>query len=739
MSEHESYLDPELEEIEQLLKYHSAFKRVKTPTVIQMESTECGAASLSILLSYYGCYLPLEEIRYRCGVTRDGANAYNMITAAKYYHLDIHDYPASLRDLAMVKPPFIIFWKHEHFLVVEGFTKEQVCLNDPATGPRQVSYPDFFKHYSGYVFEAEPMEGFKKQGKPPGFWNLIRERVAVVNGTTYLFLLSTQLILLILALIPTTLTRVFVDELISQRLYYWQNLFLFFMGLIVVLQVVTIVIRETATNRLTKTLVTIFNVDFLDHLFKLPYLFFALRSGSEVVNRVNLNQSISDFITNHLSILVINLFLISIYGIVMFQYDAQIALIGIGAGLSNALVFFLFSRARTNAYNRMQKEVGKSNYIAIDALRNLEFIKCIGSEFFYFARIMGAKIRNISNSQSIYLKDIWLTSISGLISQLALTLLITVGAWHMMAGSLSMGMLLALQMILTGFLAPFNQIVNASMKIQNLKVDMMRINDILKNPTDRMDYRPEDPSLPTHLKGKLEFRNVTFGYNPLDTPMFEELSFKIEPGQKVAFVGKSGAGKSTLLRLLCGLLPPWQGEILYDDQPIHSYTRMQITNSVAWVDQDILIFGGTIRDNLTLWDHEITDKQIEQALKKACMNEVVNQRGLGFDTPLAEEGANLSFGERQRLEIARALLLHPVILMLDEATSALDNQTEREIFRHINASHCTCIMIAHRLSTVQQCDRIYVIDQGRIVQQGTPHELQSISGIYQEMLKYDED
>lgn len=731
----EQITDPK--EIEAILKNGPLAKKVKTPTVIQMQAVECGAASLSIILGYYGRYVTLEELRYQCGVSRDGADAFNIIEAAKFYGLDMKAYNVSLAELSQIKPPFIIWWQNNHMLVVDGFSKNFVNLNDPAVGPREVTYPQFFKNYSGIAFTIEPTENLKKGGQPPKFVNLIKERISQVNPSIFFFLFTIQLILLLFGLIPTTLSRVFVDEVIAQKLFSWKWYFLSFMGLVIILQGTASAIRGIADNRFTRTLATVLTIDFLAHVLRLPYLFFSQRFGSEVINRMSLNNSIANFVTNNLTLSVINLMLIFIYGIVMYQYDKTIALLGVIAAFSNMLLFYSIARSRSNAYSRLQQEMAKSIGVTIDSLQNMEFIKSTGTEAFCFSRIVGSQIKNINNSLTINLKDIWLTSLSALFTQLTSVFLIIIGSIHVMEGLISIGMLLALQMLMNGFLAPFNQIMDFSMNLQTLTIDMMRIDDVMKNPIDPLLLGSKgDSSLPK-LKGKLELSHVKFGYSPFDEPLIADLSIVIEAGQKVAFVGKSGSGKSSIAKLICGLLKPWSGEILYDGSPYGDLSKQQIKKSLAWVDQDILLFSGTIRDNITLWDTKYTDQQIVEATEKASIFSLISNRSQGLDTTLTEGGSNISFGERQRLEIARALLQDPTILILDEATSALDSHTETEIFKNIQKSTCTCIIVAHRLSTVKNCDKICVLDKGTIVQIGTHDELKSVPGIYKELVEFD--
>ncbi|MBA3722260.1 MAG: NHLP family bacteriocin export ABC transporter peptidase/permease/ATPase subunit [Parachlamydiaceae bacterium] len=727
----------------QALKEHlsnsSLRKRVQTPTVIQMEAAECSAAALSIILGYYKRFVPLEELRYRCGVSRDGSDAYNMVEAAKYYGLDANGFQVNFEELDKLKLPFILYWQNNHFVVLEGCGSDFVFINDPATGPRKISYADFFKNYSNVAITAYPTEKFKKGGSPPRFWRLIKKRFADVKLSTIVFLISIQLILIILGLSFPAFSRIFVDQIISQRMLSWKWIFISFMAIIIVLQATSSAMRGYVANRLSRKLSITYSVNFLWHVLRLPLLFFSQRFGGEIINRMNLNTSISEFITNRLSLTIINTILIFIYGLVMYQYDHLIAGIGVLTALLSVGLFRFIARARANAYNRLQQELAKGIGTSIDALQNMEFIKATGTEAFCFSRIIGYKIKNLNNMQNIGKKDIWLNSFSSLFTQLAGIMLLSIGAWRVMDGHLSIGMLLALQMLMASFLAPFNQLLNFSMQIQSLKIDMMRLDDVLNNPLDPLLLKSKNQSnIPVQkLEGKLALDNVTFGYSPLDDPLISNCSIKIEPGQRVAIVGATGSGKSTLARIMSGLFKPWEGTVLYDDIPFMDLSKEQFKNSVAWVDQDVMIFSGSIRDNLTLWNKHIDNDQLVKGAKDALIYETIKKRDQDFDSQLLEAGANLSQGEKQRLEIARALVLNPSILILDEALSALDSQTEGEIFHNIERLACTCVIITHRLSTIKNCDKIYVMEAGKIIQQGSHEELKATPGVYQNLAKFD--
>lgn len=724
----------EIEEIKKHLIYSSLAKRVKTPTVIQMEVVECAAAVLSILLEYYGCFVTLEELRYQCGVSRDGSNAYNLIEAAKHYGMAAEGYRVAIGELPNLKAPFILHWSHNHFVVFEGCDSRGIFINDPATGPRQVTYQEFVKNYSLIAITVFPTRSFKKRGTAPKFWKLLKSRLSYAKGSTFIFLISLQLILVLVGLSFPTLSRIFVDQILSHLRLSWQWIFLGFMLLMILIQTAAKGIQGITTNRSSRRLSTLFSTDFLWHVLRLPFLFFSQRFGGEVINRMNLNEPMVDFINQRLSISLINLSLIFIYGLVMLLYDPMIALVGVGIALSCSLLFFLIARARENAYYRLQQEYAKSVGISMDILQHMEMIKAVGMESSSFSKLINCQIQNFHNKQDIGKKQIWLNATTAFFLQLSAIFLLTFGAWRIMGGYLSTGMLLALQILMASFLAPFNQLINLGINIQSLKIDLLRLNDVLQHkPDPLLQERQQEKMEPTKLKGKLSVENISFGYSPRDNPLLSHLNLSLEPGKKVALVGLTGCGKSTLAKVISGLLSPWSGVIKYDDIPLQKLPREIFIRSVAWIDQEPMIFSGSIQDNLTLWDKRFSEEELEKATTDALFYEVIKGKTFGYQEMLSETGSNLSQGEKQRLEIARALLLNPSLLILDEAMSALEAQAEEKIFQNIKQRECTVLLITHRLNVIQQCDWIYVMDQGQIVQEGMHEQLKNRAGIYQEM------
>ncbi len=712
------------------------FWRKKTPTVIQMEAVECGAAALSIILSYRGRYVPLEELRIECGVSRDGSNALNLIKAAKKYGLEGHGYRLELEDAYHIDSPAIIFWEFNHFLVLEGFGKKGVYLNDPAVGPRRVSYEEFDAGFIGIAILFETTEAFKPGGRPPSITKELFLRLkSVPVPLIYLFLAGLCLILPGLAL--PAFTRVFIDNILISNILSWKFDFLSMMALALVIQGCLTGLQNYFLNRLNGKLALKFSSSFVWHILRLPVAFYTQRYTAEIAYRTNYNNQISQMLTGTLATTFINLILILFYGIIMFQYDVAIAWIGIAAALVNLWMMLLIQRARMDAYARMQQERSKALGNALGGLQYIETIKSTGTESDFFSRFTGYFTKNINAQQEISQKDAILSTFPPFLQSISLMFLLGIGAYRAMKGDLTIGMLIALQTLLVTFLRPVGQFVNFGQLIQQIKIDIGRLNDVLNYPIDKAYQAPAaiDIAAIQKLEGHLEFKDVTFGYSPLSPPLIKKLSFEIKPGERLALVGPTGCGKSTLARLSSGLYFPWSGEILFDGRPLLKIPLQARHRSIASVDQEIFLFSGTIRENLTLWDSTVDEAMILKATKDAKIHEEILARSFGYEALLTQGGTNLSGGQRQRLEIARSLIYHPSLLILDEATSSLDSETEKEISDNLRRRGCSCILIAHRLSTIQDCDEILVLDEGKVVQRGRHDELKTKPGLYQDLVK----
>jgi ATP-binding cassette subfamily C protein len=709
-------------------------KRARTPTVIQMEAVECGAAALAIIMGYYGAFIPLEELRVRCGVSRDGSNALNIVKAARFYGFEGKGIKAEIEDLRTEKFPLIVFWGFQHYVVVEGFGKNKVYINDPAAGPRQVSLEEFDEFYTGIALLFEPTEKFQKTKTPKKLFRLIKERLHDVKEPL-IFLGLCGIGLLFPGLFMPAINQVFFDSVLQQGYLSWvAPIFLLILALTLITFLFTW-LQNRYLNRLNLRLNATFSMEFLWHLIHLPLQFYAQRFSGEVSYRMRLNTSSAKTLTGTLAPTIVNITLIIFYLIVMLSYDKVIATIGIIAAALNLLVLWFINRSRNDAYARMQQELSKSVGFAIGALQNIETIKAAGNEGDFFTRWSGYNTKKLNAQREINVKDVILTSVPTFLQGMAMTALLGIGAWRIIRGDLSVGMLMAMQALMTSFLTPVNQIVFLGNQLQTLKIDVDRLNDVIKNKVDLTYVTPKkEVANEKKLEGYLELKNITFGYSPLDPPLIEDFSFTLKPGQRIAFVGPTGSGKSTLAKLICGLYQPWEGEILYDGININEIPRSVLTNSLGLVDQSVTLFSGTIRENLSLWDSTISEEAMINAGKDASIHDEILMRQGGYDAPVLENGRNFSGGQRQRIEIAKSLVGNPRILVMDEATSTLDSVTEVIISQNVRRRGCTCVMVAHRLSTIRDCDEIIVLDKGKIVQRGSHDQLKSVPGTYQELV-----
>lgn len=714
-------------------------KRVKTPTVIQMEAVECGAASLAIVLAHFGSFIPLEELRVKCGVTRDGSNALNVIKAAKSLGLNAVGFRASdIEELKKQPLPLVVFWEFQHFLVVEGFSDSKVYINDPASGPRKISYKQFDESFTGIAIRFEKTESFQKTKKPKKLINLTLDRLRNVK-IPLIFLALCGFGLLVPNLFVPGASRAFFDNVLGHGIFSQTS---GIVSLIVFLSFLTLgftLFQNRYLNRLNIRLLSVYSFEFVWHLLHLPIQFYAQRYGGEIAYRVALNEKVAKTLTGTLVPTFVNFCLIIFYAVVMFNFDKIIALIGIGAAICNLLTLMMINRSRLDAYARVQQELGKSIGFSIGALQNIESIKAAGNEDDFFSRWAGRIADKVNAEREINAKDVLLTSIPPLLQGIAIIFLFGIGGIRILHGNLTVGILMALQGLLTTFLLPVNQLVNLGSTLQTLKIDVDRLNDVMKYPTDIVyrthKNRASDIKEEGKLEGFLELKDVTFGYNPNGSPLIENFSFVLKPGQRVAFVGPSSSGKSTLSKLISGLYQPWSGQILYDGKLITEIPRSVFTRSVSLVDQKIVLFSGTVSDNLTLWDPTINQSACVEAAIAACIHENIIGKNGGYDAELQEDGMNFSGGERQRLEIARALVNNPRYLIMDEATSTLDSLAELEISKNIRKRGCTCVMIAHRLSTIRECDEIIVLDKGKIVERGNHEELKKAKGLYYDLVE----
>lgn len=713
-------------------------RRVRTPTVLQMEAVECGAAALAMVLAYHGRIVPLEELRLACGVSRDGSKASNVIRAAAVHGMTARGYSKEPAGLEAVPLPCIVFWNFNHFVVVEGFSRRGVHLNDPAYGPREVSYAEFDQAFTGVVLTFERGPDFVRAGHKRSLIRALRSRL-VGAETGLAFVVLAGLALVVPGLVVPTFSRVFVDEVLIGDRDDWMRPLLAGMALTAVLRAALVWLRQTFLTRLHARLAVGMAGRFFWHVLRLPVGFFTQRYGGEIGGRVHVNNQLASLLSGQLGSNAIDLLLVFFYAALMLRYDVPLTLAGIAVAGLNVAALRHFSRRRVDGSRRLRQEEGNLSGTAMSGLQMIETLKATGTEPDFFARWSGYQSKVVNIQQRLMLYDQYLHTIPALLSALNSAVILVVGGFHIMDGRMTIGMLVAFQSLMASFSGPFNALVGLGATLQDVEGAMARLDDVLRHPpdpqlADRAAQAPGGPP-PRRLAGGLELRNVTFGYSRLDPPLIEDLNLTLRPGQRVALVGGSGSGKSTVSRLVCGLYEPWSGDILLDGRPRAAHPRATLTASLALVDQDIFLFEGTVTENLTLWDESLPEAELIQAAKDSCIHDDVAARPGGYDSHVTEGGGNFSGGQRQRLEIARALVGSPSVLVLDEATSALDPVTEKSIDDNLRRRGCTCLIVAHRLSTIRDCDEIIVLQRGKVVQRGRHRELASVDGPYADLIK----
>lgn len=723
-------------------------RRVKCPTVLQMEAVECGAAALAIILGYYGKIVPLEELRLECGVSRDGSKASNVVKAARRYGLQAKGQKfEKIESLYGLKFPCILFWNFNHFLVLEGFgSKGRVFLSDPAEGPRVVTLEELDSAFSGVVLTFEVGPDFTPSGEKPSMAAALRRRLEG-SESALLFAILCGLFLVVPGLVIPTFSRVFIDEYLIAGRRSLVTPLIAGMVLTAALRMGLTWLQETYLLRMESKLALTTSAQFFNHILRLPVSYFAQRFAGEIGSRVEINDKVASLISGRLATTALDCLLLVFYAGLMMLYDVVLTLVCIAIALTNIVAVKLVARKRTDAARRLLQDYGKLTGTAMNGLRILETLKASGSESEFFSRWAGYQAKALRSQQQLGQLSELINAVPVTVSSITTAVILLLGSLKVMNGQLTVGMLVAYQSLMASFTRPLNTFVSFGSSVQELEADMSRLDDVLRFPVDPQytrDERPRvellGPSAPParqekiKLSGEIELRGVTFGYSPLDPPLIEGFDLHVKPGQRVAFVGRSGSGKSTVSKLVTGLYRPWKGEILFDGIPMDELPTGLLRNSLGVVDQEIFLFAGTIRENLTMWDFTIPMTSITAACRDAAIDHDIQMRVGKYDSLVEEHGANFSGGQRQRLEIARALVGNPTILVLDEATSALDPPTELMVDEALRRRGCTCIIVAHRLSTIRDADEIIVMDRGKIVQRGTHDEMKDAPGLYRDLI-----
>ena len=649
--------------------------KVKVPVIMQMEALECGAASLAMIMAYYGKWVPLEQVRLACGVSRDGSNARNIIIAARNYGLvaegDRLEIGALRKDVDL---PCIIHWNFNHFVVLDGFRGNYAYINDPARGEVKVPMEDFDRAYTGICLYFKPGPEFQPGGKPKSTLEF-----AVISS--------------LFGIINPVFSRFFMDRLLTGENRELLMPFILIMSLFALAQVVVAWVQAVYSLKINGKMAIEGSSSYMWKVLRMPMEFFSQRMAGDILQRQSTNASIASTLVNTLTPLALNTIMMVIYLVMMLRYSALLTLIGLTTIVLNLIVSRIISKQRVNITRVQMRDAGKLAAATVSGIQMIETIKSSGAENGYFQKWAGY----IANSA-----------------------VLVVGVWLTMRGEFTLGSIMVFQGFLSSFMSPAMTLISAGQTIQEMRTDMERVEDVMQYPSDAVfkEKQAGEEVDYSKLSGQIELKHVTFGYSRLADPLIQDFSMTMKPGSRVAFVGTSGCGKSTLAKLISGLYKPWSGEVLFDGKPLSEIYRSAFTGSVAVVDQDIVLFEDTIANNIKMWDDSIEDFEMILAARDAQIYDDIMAREGGFYGRLTEGGKDMSGGQRQRLEIARVLAQDPSVIIMDEATSALDAKTEYELVKAVKDRGITCIVIAHRLSTIRDCDEIIVLNKGLVAKGG---------------------
>ncbi|MFI8521277.1 NHLP family bacteriocin export ABC transporter peptidase/permease/ATPase subunit [Streptomyces sp. NPDC085481] len=703
-----------------------------------MEAVECGAAALAMVLGHFRRFVPLEELRIACGVSRDGSRASNLLKAARSYGLQAKGMQMDLAALAEVQAPAVLFWEFNHYVVYDGmgrrFGRAGVYVNDPGKGRRFVPMDEFDTSFTGIVLTFEPGAGFRRGGRKPSVFGAMPARMRGTSGTLAAALLASLLLVVVGAALPA-LSRTYIDMFLMEGQSSLLGVVFAAMAGAIGLSALLTGLQQANLLRGRIISSTLGSARFLRHLLRLPVAFYAQRSPADLVQRLRSNDVVAETLARDLSAAGVDAVVVVLYAVLLWTYDPQLTLLGVLVALLNVAAMRIVIQVRATGTHKLRAESARLTNTSYSGLQLIETMKATGGENGFFRRWAGQHAVTLDVQQRLGVPSAWLAIVAPTLAALNSALILMIGGLRAVEGHLTVGLLVAFQSLVTGFTAPITRLGGAAGRIQDFAADVARLKDVESFPADPVHTRREPAAGARRLTGRVELDRVTFGYSPLDAPLLKDFSLSVGPGRQVALVGGSGSGKSTVSRLIAGLYAPWEGTVRIDEMRLEDIPRGALAASVSFVDQDVFLFEGTVRDNVALWDPSVPDEAVVAALQDAAVFDVVSRRPGGIHSRVEQDGRNFSGGQRQRLEIARALVREPSVLVLDEVTSALDAVTERLVIDNLRRRGCACVVIAHRLSTVRDSDEILVLDRGTVVERGRHEQLVAAGGPYAHLVK----
>lgn len=699
-----------------------------TPLFLQSNSGESGAICLAMLLGHFGAFPKLTEVKDSCDCGNDEIEPMHLLEASRRFAFDANLLTLSLHELEKQSCPFIIPTVAGKYILLVKKKWRSFIVHDPETGRKKITRDDLAGMFAGQILVAVPGEDFVTFGQRSSF---VREIFSLLyhykSGVSYV--LAAGFVLLIPAIVIPALNKIFFDDIILQGQTLWYKPMLMIMAVLLVLGSILVFLQQWILLRFEIKMSMVDSAKFVSHILSIPYPYFQSHPAGDTIKRIKLNDAIATMLSRDMTRLFISLTTIFIYGFIMMKFSVLLTVAGVSVMLINILALRYFSAKRTALNQALFQKQQRTFNMASVGIEHIETLKASGWENNFFTLWSSYLIDAINDEQKLGFTSRLLTVLPEFLAQFNNVIIVILGGILIISGEISIGVFIAMQSFIANFAEPVKNAVEITGNIQLNKSKFNNLQDTLSEPVDQLCQQEGRISINqitpfnARLSGKLDVRNISFSYSRFSPPLIKNFSLCVEPGRRIALVGGSGCGKSTILKVIAGLYTPGSGEILFDDTNINMINGDVLRNSLAIVDQDVFLFTGMISDNIVMWNRAIEHDAIVQAAKDAAIHDVITERPGGYQAMVAPGGGNFSGGQRQRLEIARALVTNPSIIFMDEATSALDAETERVVMENIRKRKCTTITIAHRLSSIKDYDEILVVDEGQVIQRGSHDEL----------------